>query len=71
MTISHQSLGPDDVRAVLAKGVSKAAIAEALEVAFLFNVYDRLADTMGWHVPDKNSGYYNVGAKRLVKDGYS
>jgi alkylhydroperoxidase family enzyme len=71
MTLSHQSLGPDDVRAVLAKGVSKAAIAEALEVAFLFNVYDRLADTMGWHVPDKKSGYYSVSAKRLLKRGYA
>jgi alkylhydroperoxidase family enzyme len=71
MTLSHQTLGPDDVRAVLAKGVSKAAIAEALEVAFLFNVYDRLADTMGWHVPDTKSGYYSVSAKRLLKRGYA
>jgi alkylhydroperoxidase family enzyme len=71
MTLAHQSLGPNDVRIVLAKGVSKAAIAEALEVAFLFNVYDRLADTMGWHVPDKRSGYYNAAAKRLLKDGYA
>ena len=71
MTLSHQSLGPDDVRAALAKGVSKAAIAEALEVAFLFNVYDRLADTMGWHVPDEKSGYYSVSAKRLLKRGYA
>ncbi|HEY9465556.1 MAG TPA: hypothetical protein VIR54_20815 [Vicinamibacterales bacterium] len=71
MTLSHESLGPDDVRAVLATGVSKEAIAEAMEVAFLFNVYDRLADTMGWHVPDKESGYYNVSAKRLLKDGYA
>jgi len=71
MTLSHQTLGPDDVRAVLAKGVSKAAIAEALEVAFLFNVYDRLADTMGWHIPDTKSGYYSVSAKRLLKRGYA
>jgi hypothetical protein len=56
---------------VLAKGVSKAAIAEALEVAFLFNVYDRLADTMGWHIPDTKSGYYSVSAKRLLKRGYA
>jgi alkylhydroperoxidase family enzyme len=71
MTLSHQSLSADDVRAVIAKGVSKQAIAEALEVAFLFNVYDRLADTMGWHVPDKKSGYYGAAAKRLLKHGYS
>jgi alkylhydroperoxidase family enzyme len=71
MTLSHESFGPDDVRAVVTTGVSKEAIAEAMEVAFLFNVYDRLADTMGWHVPDKKSGYYNVSAKRLLKDGYA
>ena len=70
MTRSHQSLGPNDVRSVLAKGVSKPAIAEALEVAFLFNVYDRLADTMGWHVPATRSGYYQVAAKRLLTQGY-
>jgi hypothetical protein len=71
MTLDHEKLGPDDVRAVLAKGVSKQAIAEALEVAFLFNVYDRLADTMGWHVPGKDSGYYGLSAKRLLKHGYA
>ena len=53
MTLDHKNLSTGDVRAVLAKGVSKGAVAEALEVAFLFNVYDRLADAMGWHVPDK------------------
>jgi hypothetical protein len=71
MTLDHQNLGPDDVRAVLRKGVSKRAVADALEVAFLFNVYDRLADTMGWHVPKKESGYYGVAAKRLLKHGYA
>jgi hypothetical protein len=70
MTLDHSKLGRDDVRAVLAKGVSKQAIADALEVAFLFNVYDRLADTMGWHVPDKDSGYYGLAAKRLLNHGY-
>jgi hypothetical protein len=71
MTLDHENLGPDDVRAALAKGVSKDAIADALEVAFLFNVYDRLADTMGWHVPEKESGYYSVAAKRLLRHGYA
>jgi len=71
MTLDHTNLGPSDVRAVLAQGVSKQAIAEALEVAFLFNVYDRLADTMGWHVPEKESGWYSTAAKRLLKHGYN
>ena len=71
MTLDHEKLGPDDVRAVLAKGVTRDAVAQALEVAFLFNVYDRLADTMGWHVPERESGYYNVAAKRLLRHGYA
>ena len=57
-----------DVRFYL---VSLLFIIFDLEVAFLFNIYDRLADTMGWHVPDKTSGYYNTAAKRLLKDGYA
>jgi alkylhydroperoxidase family enzyme len=70
MTLDHRNLGPDDVRAVLRTGVSKQAIQDALEVAFLFNIYDRLADSMGWDVPDLNGGYYQVAAKRLLKQGY-
>jgi len=70
MTLEHASLRAEDVRAVMQEGVSKQAIAEALEVAFLFNVYDRLADTMGWDVPSQASGYYQAAAKRLLSRGY-
>ena len=51
MTLDHRNLDVEDMRAVLAAGVSRAAINDALEVAFLFNVYNRLADSMGWDVP--------------------
>jgi hypothetical protein len=70
MTLDHASLGPDDVRAVLRLGVSKQAVADAMEVAFLFNVYDRLADAMGWDVPPVAGGYYKVAARRLLTRGY-
>lgn len=70
MTLDHANLGSDDVRAVVAMGVSKPAIAEAMEVAFLFNIYDRLADTMGWDVPAIESGYYEGAAARLLTRGY-
>ena len=70
MTLDHEHLRPEDVRAVLGAGVSKAAVEEALEVAFLFNIYDRLADAMGWDVPAKESGYYQVAARRLLTHGY-
>ena len=70
MTLDHGSLGPEDVRAVLRTGVSKQAIRDALEVAFLFNIYDWLADSMGWDVPAISGGYYQVVAKRLLRHGY-
>ena len=70
MTLNHRSLQPDDVRPVLQAGVSRQAVEDALEVAFLFNIYDRLADTMGWDVPPRASGYYQVAAKRLLSRGY-
>jgi hypothetical protein len=70
MTLDHRNLEPEDVRAVLRTGVSKPAIVDALEVSFLFNIYDRLADSMGWDVPALNGGYYQVAAKRLLKHGY-
>jgi hypothetical protein len=71
MTLDHTNLTAEDVRLVLAAGVPKAAVAEAMEVAFLFNIYDRLADTMGWHVPALESGYYQGSAKRLLSNGYT
>jgi hypothetical protein len=70
MTLDHASLGPEDVRAVLRVGVSKQAVADAMEVAFLFNVYDRLADAMEWDVPPVAGGYYKVAARRLLTHGY-
>ena len=70
MTLDHGNLHPEDVRTVLRTGASKQAIEDALEVAFLFNVYDRLADAMGWDVPARAGGYYQVAAKRLLKHGY-
>lgn len=70
MTLDHESLTPDDARAVLATGVTREALAEAMHVAYLFNIYDRLADTMGWDVPALKSGYYEGAAKRLLARGY-
>jgi hypothetical protein len=70
MTLDHGNLGADDLRAVMRAGASRQAIEEALEVAFLFNIYDRLADAMGWDVPERTGGYYQLAAKRLLKHGY-
>jgi alkylhydroperoxidase family enzyme len=70
MTLSSEALGPADVRSVLALGVSRQAVQDAMHVAFLFNVYDRLADAMGWDVPAEGSAFWQGSAKRLLSRGY-
>ena len=70
MTLEPDALTREDARAVLDAGVSREALEQAIHVAYLFNIYDRLADTMGWHVPETTSGYYEVAAARLLKHGY-
>jgi hypothetical protein len=70
MTLEPETLTADDVRPVLALGVFRQAVADAMNVAYLFNIYDRLADAMGWDVPEERGGYYQTAAKRLLKQGY-
>ncbi len=70
MTLTPAELTADDVRPVLALGVTKEAVAEAMNVAFLFNIYDRLADTLGWDVPAQEA-YYRGAAQNLLKRGYN
>ena len=67
-TLRPEEMTPLRVRAVLAAGVTREAIRDAFYVAFLFNTYDRLADTLGWELPaDK---YYAKAGRRLLKRGY-
>jgi alkylhydroperoxidase family enzyme len=68
LTLAPEQLGADDAQKVLALGVSKAALADAIYVASTFNVFDRLADTMGWQVPPAEG--FAVAAKRLLSHGY-
>jgi alkylhydroperoxidase family enzyme len=67
-TLRPDEMGPADIRAVLATGVSREMIRDAFYVAFLFNGYDRLADALGWELPDR--AYYAKAGKFLLKKGY-
>jgi alkylhydroperoxidase family enzyme len=67
-TLHPDQLSASRVRAVLAAGVSREAIRDAFYVAFLFNTYDRLADTLGWQLPDHP--YYAKAGRFLLKKGY-
>ncbi len=67
-TLRSDELTAADIRAVLAAGVSREAIRDAFYVAFLFNTYDRLADTLGWELPEDR--YYGKAGSFLLKKGY-
>jgi len=68
LTQTH-AVGVEDMRALLAAGVTAAQIRDALAVAFCFNVIDRLADTFEFHVPEPAA--FKFAAKMLLgKRGY-
>lgn len=67
-TLHPEEMSADHIRATLAAGVSRDAIRDAFYVAFLFNTYDRLADTLGWELPDDS--YYAKAGQFLLKKGY-
>jgi uncharacterized peroxidase-related enzyme len=64
----EQTVGAEDMRAVLAAGVSREQIRDALAVSFAFNTITRLADTFGFSVPDRAA--FDAGAKYLLARGY-
>lgn len=59
---------PDDVRAVLAAGVSRRQIEDALAVCFTFNAVDRLSRAFGFVVSGPKA--FAAGAKFLLARGY-
>ena len=67
-TLNPEQLSASAIRAVLAAGVTREAVRDAFYVAFLFNTYDRLADTLGWELPDDR--YYPKAGRFLLEKGY-
>lgn len=63
-----QTLSADDMRTVLAAGVSRQQIEDALAVCFSFNVIGRLADAFGFAIPGSDA--LDAGAKYLLARGY-
>ena len=64
----EQAVNADDMRAVLAAGVSRGQIQDALAVCFSFNTICRLADAFGFFVPGPKA--FEAGAKYLLARGY-
>lgn len=69
LTLRPLELEPDDAEAVLATGVSRDALIDAIHVAALFNIIVRLADSLGWDVPAFEAFYER--ADRMLASGYS
>jgi uncharacterized peroxidase-related enzyme len=68
LTREHQ-VDADDTRAVLAAGISREQIEDALAVCFAFNTMTRLADAFGFFLPGPKA--FEAGAKYLLARGYS
>ncbi|HEY3771484.1 MAG TPA: carboxymuconolactone decarboxylase family protein [Solirubrobacteraceae bacterium] len=62
------SLDADEVRRVLATGVSPRQVEDALAVAVTFNTTGRLANAFAFEVLDRDG--FEAGARYLLKRGY-
>jgi alkylhydroperoxidase family enzyme len=69
LTLRPEELDPDDAEAVRAAGVSDAAMVDAIHVAALFNMITRMADSLGWDVPEWES--FLARAESMLATGYS
>jgi alkylhydroperoxidase family enzyme len=68
VTREHEAVTADDMRALLAAGVTRSQIEDALNVAFAFNVITRLADTFCFEVGPRAA--FDASAKHLLTRGY-
>ena len=66
VTLTPAELLPADAEAARRAGVSDEALESALAVSALFNVYDRLADSLGFALPAS----HELDRKLLTRFGY-
>ena len=68
LTLTPGEVRPSDIAPLRAAGVSDEAIEDAIHVCALFNIYDRLADALGWYLPGPDG--YAAGGRNLMRRGY-
>ncbi|HEV8266531.1 MAG TPA: hypothetical protein VGQ06_16420 [Gemmatimonadales bacterium] len=68
LTLQPTEVRPADVEPLRRAGVSDEGIEDAIHVCVLFNIYDRLADSMDWYLPD--AAGYAASGRHLIKRGY-
>jgi len=68
VTLHPDEVTPAAAEAALAAGVTRQALVEALNVLFLFNIYDRLADALGWEISTPEE--FLIAGRFLLRKGY-
>jgi alkylhydroperoxidase family enzyme len=68
LTLAPETLLAADARALRDAGLSDAAIEDAIHVCALFSIYDRLADSLAFEIPDKRG--FAQSASHLLSHGY-
>ena len=69
LTLRPDELTRDHVEAAYAAGISQDALRDAATVCAFFNMITRLADTLGWDVPDWDR--LTARAPAMLDGGYS
>ena len=69
MTLRPDELSQSDAEAVRDAGVTDEALLDAIHVAALFNMIDRMADSLGFEPPAPE--YLERGAPRMLAGGYA
>ena len=69
LTLTPEALTAQDARTLRSIGVSASAIEDAIHVCALFSVYDRLADSLEFDIPDEKG--FAQSASMLLKRGYA
>ena len=69
LTLRPHELIRSDAGAVLSTGVTEEALVDAIHVAALFNMIDRLADSLCWDVPPDEA--FSARAQAMLESGYA
>lgn len=68
LTLTPEAVGPADVETLRAAGIDDDAYKDAVYVAFAFNTITRIADSLGWDIPE-DAGF-EQSAHMLLTRGY-
>jgi alkylhydroperoxidase family enzyme len=68
VTLTPANVTPDDMRPLLTMGISSQAIEDALVVGALFNIIDRMADSLDVSIPSREE--FTLTGQRLLQHGY-